>query len=197
MLVISKLEQSGNCHFLIFSLNVNANACDWALGNVLGQVSDFVFGISNDIGIVLLDVTCEKVQNVNAALKTLVRHVGGDLDFLFLEILLEAFELFFGQFVFSDETENTLGFEFSEGSCALIISVKFADTDFSGSFKDTSLVFFGESLNEILLHFTFAKLKVEVDVEGSEEDFLSEVVLIVEFFGFFSIMELDFDESVL
>jgi len=39
-------------------------------------------------------------------------------------------------------------------------------------------------------------LKTEVDVEGSEEDFFSEVVLVVEFFGFFSIMELDFDEAV-
>jgi hypothetical protein len=113
-----------------------------------------------------------------------------------LKVLLKLFELLGSEFVLSDETEDSLGFKFSEGSCALVIGVEFADTDFSGGIEDCSLIFFSESFDEVLFHFTVAELKTEVDVEGSEEDFFSEVVLVVELFGFFSIVELDFDEAV-
>ena len=106
-------------------------------------------------------------------------------------------ELFSSEFVFSDETEDSLGFKFSQGSSSLVIGVEFADTDFSGSIEDRSLVFFSQSFNEVLFHFAVTKLQTEINVEGSQEDFFSEVVLIVEFFSFLSIVELDFNESIL
>ena len=111
--------------------------------------------------------------------------------------MLELLELFSSEFVFSDETEDSLGFKFSQGSSSLVIGVKFADTDFSGSIEDCSLVFFSQSFNEVLFHFAVTKLQTEINVEGSQEDFFLEVVLIVEFLSFFSIVELDFNESVL
>lgn len=114
-----------------------------------------------------------------------------------MKILFELFEFLSSELILSDETEDSLGFKFSQGGCSLVVGVEFADTDFSGGFKDGSLVFFSQSFNEVLFHFAVTKLQTEINVEGSQKDFLSEVVLIVKTFCFFSIVELDFNESIL
>lgn len=106
------------------------------------------------------------------------------------------FELILSKLLLSDETEDSLGFEFFGASSSLIVGVQFADSNFSGSIEDSSLIIFGESFNEIFFHFVIIELETEIDVEGSQKDFLFEVVLIVELFSLVSVMEFDFDEAI-
>lgn len=167
------------------------------LNNALDKVSDLLFSIFHDFEVFFLDITCEEVGNAYAALEAFFRDVRRDFDLLFFKVLLELFELLFGKFLLSDETEDSLGFEFSEGGGSLVVGVEFADTDFSGGFKYNSLIIFSQAFNEVLFHFVFIELETEVDVERSQEDFFSEVVFIVEFLSLFSIVEFDFDESIL
>ena len=78
----------------------------------------------------------------------------------------------------------------------MIVGVQFADSDFSGSFEDSSLIVLSDSFDEIFFHLSLIELKVVVDVERSEEDFLFEVGDLVEGSGFFGFVEFDFDDTV-
>ncbi len=141
LFIVTEFQKGGNCSFIFFLLNVDANV-NLILNDVLDEVSNFLLSFFHDFGVLLLDISSEKVRNVDTAFQTFFRNVRRDFYFFLFKILLELLELVFAEFLFSDETEDSLWFKFSEGSCSLIVGIQFADTNFSCSIEHSSLVVF-------------------------------------------------------
>jgi len=122
---------------------------------------------------------CDEVDEIKADLSSLILDVSVDLDANCFELFRQRLKISFANIILSDKTEQSSGFDFSSGTCS-IAGVQFADTNFSGSLKKFPLVFFGDALKVIFLHFSFSEGEVKVDIEWSEEYFIIEVGFVIE-----------------
>lgn len=77
------------------------------------KVSDLLLGFFHDLRVVLLDVSGEKVVNIDGAPEPLFGNVRRDFDFNGFKLFFQLFEFMVAKFFSSDETENSLWFKFS------------------------------------------------------------------------------------
>lgn len=137
-----------------------------------------------------------EVDEIDRTLKSLLVDVVVDLDSQSLQVVRKSLELSLGDVFLSDEREHSVGFQLSPGAGA-VVGVEFAESDLPALLEELSLVFLGDALEVIFLHFSLAEREIEVDVEGAYEDLLDEIGLIVEGACAFVVDELDLDDAVL